>query len=317
MRGAICGVAIGDALGFPYENMTSEEIAKEKPYISEYRAVADEAEKGVYSDDTMLSLDIVKGLLEDGYINPEKFLSRIDSYYIRGVGPIILMALYRHRFKAPWEKCGMNSSYNGSAMRAIPLGLWHGEDTCLLWQDCAVSCYTTHANPTALASTLVMAYAAAYLSRVDVTDFDGGMLLARLIDLSRQVEVGLGASSREKMLYTQLEKVAEMGNEITRCAREIGSSVYAAESTAAAIMCFLNAPCDFDRIMQTSIEIGGDADSVASMAGGLCGSLCGIQCINAQMLDALAQHEAVRNIADAFERACAIHSSEDRSLQTE
>lgn len=119
----------------------------------------------------------------------------------------ILTALYRHRFHAPWEKCGMDSSYNGSAMRAIPLGLWHGKDTRLLWQDCAVSCYTTHANPTALASTSVMAYAAAYLSRVDVTDFDGGMLLSRLIDLSRQVEAGLAHHQGRKCFMRSLKRL--------------------------------------------------------------------------------------------------------------
>ncbi len=306
IEGALWGIAVGDALGYPYEGKTAPEIAADCPFLPEYRVAAQKeaGQAGMYSDDTQMSLDVARCLLLRGNVDPTELLSLAGSYRIRGVGPVVLLALYRFRFGDAWNDCGVYSPYNGGAMRAMPVGLYHGQDLQALFADAVVSCWATHTHPVAVAATFVMAYAAAYLSLCDPGCFDAAAFLHALTAAAGEVEHAMPLPPGTKSLESALKRIPAFLHAPLEGISVLGSSVHAAESVAAAVLCFLSAPDDFMGAVRTAVCGGGDTDSVASMAGGMCGALYGVRAIPAALRAGIFGYEGFARMVSRFARAC-------------
>jgi ADP-ribosylglycohydrolase len=202
-QGALLGAAVGDALGWPYENR-SRNISK-RPNLTNnvdlhdwhrraggrFRPHTEIIRAGEYSDDTQLIVSTARAL-QSG-LSWWKTLTQVElplwTFYERGGGGATKRAAeYWLAGKAPWEDEKNLISYfgaggNGVAMRIVPHCLKHHSDPN--FSDAALEIIangvTTHGHPRALVGALVFGYSVwIALKKKDTLQY--GELVRRCID---------------------------------------------------------------------------------------------------------------------------------------
>src|SRR5690349_18966772 len=117
-QGCLLGLALGDALGAPYEGGPLERLLwrlSGRTRQGEMR----------WTDDTQMSLDLAESLAEKGALDPDDLAQRFARSYhwSRGYGPGAAKLLKRIACGADWREANRSvypaGSYgNGGAMRA-------------------------------------------------------------------------------------------------------------------------------------------------------------------------------------------------------
>jgi poly(ADP-ribose) glycohydrolase ARH3 len=67
----------------------------------------------------------------------------------------------------------------------------------------------------------------------------------------------------------------------------LGSSLPAHRSVVTAIACFTTSPASYEQAVTRAISLGDDTDTLAAMAGALCGAHLGVQAIPARWIEYL------------------------------
>lgn len=315
IRGGFYGVALGDALGWPYEGKSIYEnsIIHEDVILSFSGKSEPGREKiipGQFSDDTQMSIDVASCLIEKGYIDPSYLLKLNSEYFIRGAGPAVIKALYNFRFGAEWYEAGCDLPYNGGAMRVLPIGVFYHNNIFELIINTILSCYITHTNYNAIAASVVMAFSAAftYDAKPDFFKFNKNkfIFIELLVSIAKIIEeIFINKSPRqteEKKVSNQLELLTGLIDDHSSSPRnflgEIGFSVLAYESVVAAIFIFLLFPESFSDIVITAIHAGQDCDSTAAMAGGLCGLLNGTKVFPQGLITTLKDKNTIDSVIE-------------------
>jgi ADP-ribosyl-[dinitrogen reductase] hydrolase len=138
IKGALFGVAIGDALGGTTEFLTKEEIKKKYGQVKEIVGGGCwNLQKGETTDDTAMTLAVAKGILK----NPENPIDAIGEEFLQwfatdpvDVGNIIrtVLSIYQGNWfntakKAHFHFLGERSAGNGSLMRCLPIVLAYND----------------------------------------------------------------------------------------------------------------------------------------------------------------------------------------------
>src|SRR5690606_23771231 len=126
-RGVMLGLAVGDCLGRPVEGWAW----LPEDYIGE---VLTGPRSMVYSDDTAMTLVLVRSLLECGGFSGSHmslaFAEEYEAAPFRGYGRNVVEVFRRVRAGRPWDQAaarqfgGQGSYGNGAAMRVSPVALW-------------------------------------------------------------------------------------------------------------------------------------------------------------------------------------------------
>lgn len=287
--GCLVGGLLGDAIGAPVEAESSGYIRKAFRSVDDILAL-DKVEEmfgaywtvGRYTDDTQMTECVAQWILHDGASDGCKLLARFSEAYrpARRYGSgtaLILQAFEEHRDE--WRSLATlmfpDGSYgNGSAMRSGPLGCRFYNDPPALFAACRLSSLTTHSHPLAIQGATLMAAAVAALVRsqtpLDIDRFLQGLELV----LKRLARTG-----PEPTLYRQaLEHISDglkAAHEPARLADLLGTGIDAKESVPMALYCFLSSPQAFEPVIEQAVFLGGDTDTIASMAGSFSGALLG------------------------------------------
>ncbi|OGP61054.1 MAG: hypothetical protein A2V67_03665 [Deltaproteobacteria bacterium RBG_13_61_14] len=178
-RGAMLGLAVGDALGCPVEGLKAGHIQQLVGRISGYvDPMQIWKEKpwrwrmpGLYSDDTQQALFLADTLVRCHGFDPGFFarlLLRAAQAEApgslgahRGVGPAFLAALKRLAIGVPPEESGTLSAGMGPAMRVAPVGLYYADESDALLSAAVKQALVTHRDPRALALAAAVAFAVA------------------------------------------------------------------------------------------------------------------------------------------------------------
>src|SRR6185437_928617 len=128
-RGCLLGLAVGDAVGAPFEGLSSETIYREFGDISRLitRLDLDEIQ---YTDDTQMTIGVCECLLEKQSIDPDYLAQCFQLNYDagRGYGQGVQRILDAMRRDEDWKHLvgtlfPGGSFGNGAAMRVAPIGL--------------------------------------------------------------------------------------------------------------------------------------------------------------------------------------------------
>jgi ADP-ribosylglycohydrolase/DNA-directed RNA polymerase subunit F len=182
--GALLGAAMGDALGWPYEQNSGRigpHSARGTTDIfqpwrrragGKYLPHELDIGAGEYSDDTQLLLATARSLI--GYTNWGIYLREHElplwSLYERGGGGATKRAADSwRRGISPWKNNKLHSQYfsaggNGVAMRVLPHVLIRGQTPVQLARDVLRNGIITHGHPRALLGARVYAQAAWWLA---------------------------------------------------------------------------------------------------------------------------------------------------------
>ena len=299
-RGALLGLAVGDALG------TTLEFSRPGTFDPVTDMVGGgpfDLAPGQWTDDTSMALCLAESLVEQGGFDPVDQMRRYLRWRDHGhlsstgecfdIGNTVDRALETFRetgdpFAGPADPW---SAGNGSLMRIAPIALrWaHAPEEAVRWAgQCSK---TTHGAPAA----------------VDACRYFTGLLVGALRGepletlLSPMYEPVAGLWEREP-LCPEIERVAR-GSWRGREPPEIRGSGYVVHCLEAALWA-LGRSGGFEEACLRAVNLGEDADTTGAVCGQLAGAVFGAGGIPGRWLERLAMRERVEALADALLDAC-------------
>lgn len=292
-RGCLLGVALGDALGAAFEGAPRVEPGQ-------FQRWADADEVLRWTDDTHMTIALAGSLLECGGLEEDHLAWRFAEAFRdepwRGYGagpPRIFAAMEDGRdwHEAARELFGGDGSFgNGGAMRVGPVGLACHRDLDTVADIARRSAAITHAHELGQQAAALQATAVARLvSGAGVSDWAGpewfvGELRAAApaAEFQERLDV-LGALASA----SPDEVVAAVGNGITGM-----------EAVPAALAAFFAFPGSFADAVGRAVVLGGDTDTIASMAGALSGAFLGAAAIPERWTARLEAADELSSLAD-------------------
>ena len=277
LEDGIYGLAIGDALGVPYEFSARERISP--PCTDMIGGGTYKQPAGTWSDDTSMVLATAEGLadMKDGDYRPimQNFTAWLleDKYSVDGLfdmGGTCFKAIFRffNNGVSPVE-CGGKGQFdngNGSLMRILPASLYalgRGDDYDRTFIE-DVSAFT-HAHD--ISKTACKIY-------TDVIKFI--LQKKNKEDIFPLTEI-YGQDCFERLTRKDF---------YTSPAEGIKSSGFVVDTLEAALWCFYTTESFADCVLK-AVNLGGDTDTVAAVAGGLAGLYYGKNAIPQKWLNTL------------------------------
>ncbi|MBZ6133039.1 ADP-ribosylglycohydrolase family protein [Streptomyces olivaceus] len=301
--GALTGLALGDALGFPTEfDDVPSILAKYGPWRE--TALPDPAR---VTDDTQMTLALGKGLrtaTDRGVLTPEGMTGPVRREFIawnrspennRAPGTTCLRACdLLERPDCPWQDASqIHSKGCGANMRVAPLGLVPGLSDEQRAGAAQLQAALTHGHPTALAASDLTAHAVRLLAEgAEPTGLVGllrsyaydhrtryherwlGDLWTRAQDPTPERFIARGWDECLATLDRLQEAVRTVSPETDPCLA-VGQGWIAEEAMAAGLLCFLLFVDEPLTALRRAACTSGDSDSVACLAGAFAGAHLG------------------------------------------
>lgn len=309
-RGALLGLAIGDALGTTLEFAAPGSFAPLDDLVGggPFRLPA-----GAWTDDTSMALCLADSLVARGGFDPCDQLARYTRWWLHGersatgdcfdIGMTVRAALQRYRDTGePW--CGSTdpaTAGNGSLMRLAPVVLAFAAVPRDAVAMAAASSRTTHAAPEAVDCCR---YLAALVTGA-LHGHDKDALLAPHFTMVPDLW-------RDAPLSPHTHAVAG-GSFRTSRPTSIRAMGYAVKSLEAALWAFERA-IDFRDGALRAVNLGEDADTVGAIYGQLAGAYWGESGLPADWRARLVDGDAIAALADALFALAWAHRFPDTAL---
>ncbi len=271
--GCLIGAAIGDGLGAWREG---RRIAEKEDIAS----LAERVEELAYTDDTHMTIGVVESLIQsrgfDGEHMAQTFIKNYEAEPWRGYGPGPPRVFRMIKRGEPWDSAASKiyrggSFGNGSAMRVAPIGLLYSNNPAKLREIAYKSSSITHFHELGKEGAALQAYAVALaLNTPSDEEIDREAFLLKLQNFA-QTQL-----YKEKIANTK-ELLGEQDR--ARVVAVLGNGIEALNSVPTAIYCFLKQPKSYKDSVIYAISLGGDTDTIASMAGAILGAYLGIEAI--------------------------------------
>ena len=174
-------------------------------------------------------------------------------------------------------------------MRAGPLGVLYGLDSVRLGSIARDQAVVTHRDPRAIAGAVAVAGAVALAARSGPLDARSAM--NELNEWVRPYDhsvAGVIAQVADWIALPPAEaaaRVAALADPPRRSGR--GVSPFVTPSVAWSLYAFLRSPDDYRETLCTAIEVGGDTDTLAAMAGAMSGARLGLAGVPPEVVDRL------------------------------
>lgn len=290
--GALVGLAVGDALGMPFEGWNSRDIRKKwdrKSFLS--RAGL---KPGQFTDDTFLAVTQAESLIDKEGFDPEHTAKKLVEWYkkgdTRGIGKITKEAIEKLLKGISWKESGIGgdmAASNGGALRAIPVALLYKDDLNKLKENVRLAVEITHKNPEAIKGAQAVAYV---IARACNGDLNPETILMETAEY-------LGKSEVSNKLLKAHDYLQE-GFPPMDALPLLGTSVYVVESIPSALYCFAFSPDSFLGSVVNAIMGGGDTDTIAAIAGAVSGAFNGLDAIPQHWLEGLERKDYLISIGE-------------------
>lgn len=269
IHGLLLGMAVGDALGLPYENLS----AKQARHLGPPDRMRLWQGRGMVSDDTELALLTVEALLKSSGDTRrfQKMLRRsLIGWGARlpfSAGQATLQAIVRLSMGFSPERSGVRSAGSGPLTRSLPLGLLVTDPERLRLLVRA-STRITHTDIRAERAALVMAVAARF-----VLEYKNIQLHSFLEELPRWIPEEEDHELWGKMAL--LSHSLELAEDTRTFAQHLGMKQkvkgYVYDILPVVLHAWFSFPNRYKEAVQSVIALGGDTDTMAALVGGLVG----------------------------------------------
>lgn len=274
--GAFIGLATGDAMGAPLEGLPPRPIA-----VTEMQGGGiHNTLPGQYTDDTLQASALAETLIQCQGFNAEDFAGRLIRVYrtypgffgptSRAVLDLVENGLEPEAAAARVHEERGGSRSNGSVMRGIPIGIFYppGE----VREMSLAASRVTHFDPVAGEASAVINQMVSGMCRGEEAD----AALGEAVTACRDAEL-------KDLLEDYQAYPPEPSLDAVLC-------------THCAIRVFMEAS-SFREAVVAAVNLGGDADTVGAITGGLAGARWGLEAIPESWLSVLQDRE------ELFDRA--------------
>lgn len=310
---SLLGLAVGDCLGAGVEGWTAEGIRRAHGTLDHFVYP-----QTAWTDDTQQALVLAESQLRHGVPNPEWVGRRFVEMRHGGGGRFGLHRGTGSGFRAaistfertgdPQHSGNIDRAGNGAAMRIAPVAaaMWElGDEE---FDDAIVRVsLLTHREPSAILGALAVARLTADLvsePAFPVPETRGVWLRRELLRWLDERATWLGQAFGDTIphadrgfdfnrVLTRAFDVWDNGWEARRAAieqaasalrgkRTLSTDAFVLASVPTAICLVLGAVTDFRDILIQAVNLGGDADTVGAIVGGMAGAAAGLHAIPAE-----------------------------------
>lgn len=292
-RGALLGLAMGDALGMPSQVMSRDEIRQTYGRIEGFVApveghpVSHGLEAGMVTDDTEQSLLLAEQILA----SPKRFdeaawaaalIAWEEGVRARGLldllGPSTKRALERLEAGMSPGEAGLGGTTNGAAMRVSPLGIATPLEPLSRFLDLVVeTCRITHNSAVAVAAAAAVGVAVS--AGVEGMGHESAIDLAvRAAEEAERRCLAPGTCGMAERIAAALALVSGGTKEeaYERLLEEIGTDVASLESVPTAFALVRLADGNPWDAACLAANGGGDSDTIAAIAAAVAGACSGV-----------------------------------------
>jgi ADP-ribosyl-[dinitrogen reductase] hydrolase len=288
-RGALLGLATGEALGAPAEFLTAEQVVEKYGVITEMvgGGVYDVA-PGEITDATQMMLCLAESLADNGEFEPEDIIARyggwLESQPLH-VSLTVRAALISYRSGTHWdvasrrafEILGGPTAGNGSLIRCTPVGLLYGGDAAVRHEISLRESTLTHFDR--LAGWSCAAF----------NDLVSAALHGELIHDIPAIAHTFDLEDKRVSAVLRDTPAAE--------AEEIISSSFVLDTLQTALWTVLHG-ADFEHSVTMAVNMGNDATAAGATTGALAGAVYGESGIPDRWLSQLTVRDRVTAVAD-------------------
>jgi ADP-ribosylglycohydrolase len=276
----LTGLAIGDALGMPFETHppTSPALLN---WDGTFQSGATntrqpQRQPGEWTDDTKMAMALADSLIISGCYSPAHVSSNyIDWYHsgdLRGIGKTTREAMDRLIKGHHWNSSGvLHAKGNGPSMRIAPMGVFYRSSLLTVAEMTRVDAWITHRSQEAQEGAVAVALAVALLAQNKV---DKEHLIKPVLHLIQ------GPESHTTLTEARLSELGKfLAEKPSREAAvqyliEKGTSAVTEQTVPAAFLCFMVTD-SFKDAVEMAVRAGGDTDTVGAITGALAGTYYG------------------------------------------
>ena len=303
----IMGVVVGDALGCPVQFVDRDEIAKGPVEDMEGHSTYDMPE-GTWTDDSSMTLALLDSIRENKAINLPDIMYRFALWFTKGeytpfgeafdIGGGTMASIIRYIKNPDITKCGGTTDHdngNGSLMRIMPACLYCYEKAYDGMTD--VEAINTVHKVAGLTHNHLRGQIACglyYFMTCGVLDGSGS--------LNGRLQEGLdkGFAFYEKDIKNRVElayygRLRDLKRLKDTPVDEIMSSGYVVDSIEAAVWSLITTG-SFKDCELKAVNLGGDTDTIAAIAGGLAGLYYGYDAIPTDWLAVIQRREWIEEM---------------------
>lgn len=326
VRGSLVGGAVGDALGWPIEFLSRDEILRRygSPGVTGFLPGPVPGEPAGITDDTQMTLFTAEGLLRsasggdvvpalrraylrwlrtqhapgpasepDGWLAAQRFL-----YAVRAPGNACMTGLRRQSTQLleprPFGEPGPVNAHSkgcGTVMRSAPFGLT-GSGPAAAFDLAARCAQLTHGHPTGYLA------AGAFAALVDHA-IQGADLRAAVRDVVARLRA-IPASGETIEALERAVTLADTEPASAAGVLQAGEGWIAEECLAVSVYCALSAQQtgDVRGALLLAVNHSGDSDSTGAVAGNLLGAAYGLSVLPAEWVGAVEGRDVLIRVAD-------------------
>ncbi|MEU8619974.1 ADP-ribosylglycohydrolase family protein [Streptomyces sp. NPDC048623] len=277
-RGALLGLAVGDALGAPAENLRPSEIRRRwgriEGFVTDRPAGTDDTEYAIFSGLLLArhGSGLTVGHVERAW---HHWIADMDEGPFRGAGFSERGTLenLRRGLAAPISAQHRHAWSDGLAMRAAPFGVFAAGRPAEAARLVAIDGSVSHEGEGIYGGQAVAAGVAAAMGGATVTSVIAAALSVVPMDSWTARSMRRAVVAARRVITDPLER-----ERAVRSAVVIGGYPWtdlAPEAVALAFGAFAAARGDFRTSALTAVNMGRDADTTAAVAGALAGALGG------------------------------------------
>ncbi|WP_073587965.1 ADP-ribosylglycohydrolase family protein [Anaerocolumna xylanovorans] len=292
VKGALIGVAYGDAFGMPAEMWPPEKIREKFGKIEKFlpghpeNSISAGLKRGEVTDDTINTILVIEMLAENqGRVDAKLFIQKLKKWIKESsksqavVGPSTAKAIELLEKGVPMEETGKMGVTNGAAMKILPIGLKAGitdggiEEERLI-KEVVKLCMPTHYTSPAISAAVAIAAGGAIAVHGERNIGNIYEYMKKMAEKGRHY----GNSTGEPSITARMEmgkyfadnfSVAEALKNIYNY---IGTGISSTESIPAAAALFYLAKGNPLLCAEYAANIGGDTDTIGAMACGISGA---------------------------------------------
>ncbi len=303
LMGAMLGLAVGDALGAPAEFKSQAEVKRLWGTLTDMVGGGPWA-PGEWTDDTGMALAVAEGILA----NPADPVEDVGRRFLqwrttaKDVGSTIGAALRGYRGSWPDAARGTHQARsgkaagNGSLMRTLPVALAYPALLEMSEKSARISAMT-HWDPQAEVCCILYGH---WIQRL----LAGEPRLSAWEAALHEVQAGLpavhrlhdcpGSAPLPPGFWPRLEAATTLNyGELQRS----GYAGYVVECLEAAVWCCVHGESLEDALVK-AVNLAGEADTIAAVAGGAAGAAWGYEAIPARWLDQLHERERLQQVSE-------------------
>lgn len=302
VKAAIFGAATGDALGVPVEFMSRDALRKNP--VTDMRAFGTHHQPaGTWSDDSSLLFCTAESLC--GGYDIEDMSSKFRDWLYRkiwtphdevfDVGNATRAAIERLKRGISPKASGLTGEHdngNGSLMRILPLVFFLEDEPSpdARMRTVREVSSITHAHPVSyLACTLYVEMGLRLLK--------GSTTGEALYEAAAMLSACINGNAEERFLPCFGRLASGPFRELPE--RDIASGGYVLHTLEAAVWCLLTSHTFAETVLK-AVNLGGDTDTTACVAGGLAGLRFGLDAVPETWIDSLARRKDIEDLISRF-----------------